>query len=86
MMLILFQSKKFFKMGQLMGMSISQQGSGFPFLSWTAFNYLCGDSTMDLEVAIEDIPLTNARNFLEEVSSYIQWTFYLWHNLWAFYF
>jgi len=27
---------------------------------------------MDLEVAIEDIPLTNARNFLEEVS---MWTF-----------
>ena len=51
-----------------MGMSISQQGIGFPFLNQTAFNYLCGDSTMDLEVAIEDIPLTNARNFLEEVS------------------
>jgi len=48
--------------------SISQQGSGFPFLSWTAFNYLCDDNTMNLEVAIEDIPLTNARNFLEKVS------------------
>ena len=54
-----------------MGMSIAQQGSGFPFFSWTAYNYLCGDSTNDLELTIADIPLTNARNFLEEVSKLI---------------
>jgi len=52
-------------------MSIGQQGSGFPFLSWTAYNYLCADSTNDLELAIADVPLMNVRNFLEEVSIFI---------------
>jgi len=52
-------------------MSIGQQGSGFPFLSWTAYNYLCTDNTNDLELANADVPLTNVRNFLEEVSIFI---------------
>ena len=50
-----------------MGMSIAQQGSGFPFFSLTGYRYLCHQDTGSLDIILADVPLQNAREFLEKV-------------------
>ena len=69
--LIILQNNKFFKIGQLMGMSIAQQGSGFPFFSQTAYKYLCNEDVSSLEVIIADVPFPDVRDFLEKVVIYL---------------
>ena len=67
----MLQSNKFFKICHLMGMSIAQQGSGFPYFSQTAYKYLCNEDVSTLEVITADVPAPDVRNFLEMVHSYI---------------
>ena len=65
----MIQMNKFHKIGELMAMSIPQQGSGLPFFSMTTYNYL-SKSNSDIrafEVILEDIPDPEVRAFLEEV-------------------
>ena len=65
------QNNKFFKIGQLMGMSIAQEGSGFPFFSHTGYKYLCNEDVGSLDdITIEDVPSPDARNLLEKVRTY----------------
>ena len=51
-----------------MGMSIAQEGSGFPFFSHTGYKYLCNEDVGSLQdIKIEDVPSPDARNLLEKV-------------------
>ena len=52
-----------------MAMSISQQGSGFPFFSLTIYKYLSNTDISTYEVIIEDVPDPEIRAFLKRVSS-----------------
>ena len=53
-----------------MGMSISQEGSGFPFLIHTGYNYLCHEDVSSLDIITADIPCPDARYFIEKVAIY----------------
>ena len=66
--LLFSQSNKFFKIGQLMGMSICQEGSGFPFLSHTSYKYLSHKDVSSLEITTADVPCPDARYLLEKVA------------------
>ena len=53
-------------------MSISQDGSGFPFLAPPIYEYLCGKK--DIDIVLDDIASFELREFLQQVSniSYVQ--------------
>ena len=51
-----------------MGMSIGQEGSGFPFLSHTGYKYLCHEDASSLDIITGDVPCPDARYFLEKVA------------------
>ena len=53
-----------------MGMSIAQEGSGFPFFSHTGYKYLCNEDVGHLDIIMPDVPSPDARNFLEKVPMY----------------
>ena len=48
-------------------MSLAQQGSGFPFLSSTAYHYLANKDIASFEVVLEDIPNPEIRTLLARV-------------------
>ena len=43
-----------------MGMSIGQEGSGFPFLSHTGYKYLCHEDASSLDIITADVPCPDA--------------------------
>ncbi len=47
---------KFFHIGQLMAMSLGQEGSGFPYFSPSVYKYLCGVAPKNIEVEEDVIP------------------------------
>ena len=62
------QNRKFYLVGQLMAMSIGQEGSGFPYFSRSVYKYLCGVNPMNIEVEVEDVPDFDVKNLLHKVS------------------
>ena len=54
-----------------MGMSIAQQGSGFPFFTQTTYHYLASKDPSKLEVILEDVPDPEVRRFLAEVRMHV---------------
>lgn len=61
------QAKKFEKLGQLMAMSLSQSGSGFPFFASCMFDYICGKDVNEVTVDINNVPDYEARDLLFKV-------------------
>ncbi len=61
------QQRKFFHVGQLMAMSLVQQGSGFPFIAPPVYQYLCGTEMHMIELTTEDVPNYEVRLLLHEV-------------------
>ena len=54
------------KVGQLMFMSFSQDGSGFPFLSPCIYEYLRGVDPSDIKITIEDVGDYEAQKMLQD--------------------
>ena len=63
----IIQSKKFEKVGQLMAMSLAQDGNGFPFFAPSMFDYICGKDVGEITVDINHVPDYEARDFLFKV-------------------
>ena len=57
-------------MGQLMAMSLLQQGSGFPYLAPPVYQYISGVEVSKIDVSVEDIPNVELRSIIEKVCSY----------------
>ena len=62
-----FQSQAFRTIGVLMGVSIMQGGSGYPFFAPCVYDYLCGKQPWELNVSREEIPDTGIVSILENV-------------------
>ena len=43
---------KFYYIGQLIAMSISQEGSGFPYFSQSVYQYLCGTNPLEINACL----------------------------------
>lgn len=54
-------------MGQLMAMSLVQEGSGFPYIAPPVYEYLCGAELSTIDPTIEDVPNLEVKSFIEEV-------------------
>ena len=53
--------------GQLMAMSITQQGSGFPYIAKPVYDYLCGLNLSQIVATVEDVPDFEVLAFINEV-------------------
>ena len=51
-----FKAKHFESLGKLIAMSLSQDGSGFPFLSATTYKYIVGGDISRLNPTDEEVP------------------------------
>ena len=60
---------KYYRMGQLMAMSLLQQGSGFPYLAPPIYQYISGAELSEIDVSVEDVPSFELRNIIEKVIS-----------------
>jgi len=58
---------KYYKIGQLMAMSLLQQGSGFPYLAPPVYQYISGVELSAIKVSIEDVSSIEFRSVLEKV-------------------
>ena len=58
---------KYYRIGQLMAMSILQQGSGFPYMAQPVYDYISGVELSDVSLSIEDIPSFELRTIVEKV-------------------
>ena len=56
-------------MGQLMAMSLLQQGSGFPYLAPPVYQYISGVEVSKIDVSVEDIPNVEFRSIIEKVAT-----------------
>ena len=61
------QRKKFFYMGQLMAMSLAQEGSGFPYIAPPVYEYLCGAQLSTIDPTVEDVPNLEVKSSTEEL-------------------
>ena len=52
-----------------MAMGIVQGSSGVPFFSHPVYEYLCGKDVLSITVTLQDVPLYEVRELLNEVSS-----------------
>lgn len=50
------QQNDYYNLGQFAAISITQGGSGFPFLDEVVYNYLCTGKTTDIYLSNENIP------------------------------
>ena len=53
----------------LMGISIVQGGSGYPFFGPSTFSYLCGNDLPSIAVGRNEIADANVEHMLQEVCS-----------------
>ena len=58
---------KYYRIGQLMAMSLLQQGSGFPYLAPCIYQYISGVELSAIDVSIEDVPSFELRSMIEKV-------------------
>ena len=58
---------KYYKIGQLMAMSLLQQGSGFPYLAPSVYQYISGVSIPSIDVSIEDVSNFELRSIIDKV-------------------
>ena len=54
-------------MGQLMAMSLVQEGSGFSFMAPPMYKYLCGIEMASIDVTVKDVPNEEVKALIEEV-------------------
>ena len=62
---------KYYKIGQLMSMSLLQGGSGFPYLAPPIYQYFSGVEIFALNVSMEDVASFELRSIIEEVRLHI---------------
>lgn len=53
-----------------MAMGLVQGSSGFPFFSPPAYEYLCGKDVLSITVTLQDVPLYEVRELLDQVTCY----------------
>ena len=53
-----------------MAMGLVQGSSGFPFFSPPAYEYLCGKDVLSITVTLQNVPLYDARELLDQVTYY----------------
>ena len=58
---------KYYKIGQLMAMSILQQGSGFPFIAPCVYQYISDVSLSSIDISIEDVLNVEVRSIIDKV-------------------
>ena len=58
---------KYYKIGQLMSMSLLQQGSGFPYLAPSVYQYISGVSMSSIDVSIEEVSNIELRSIIDKV-------------------
>ena len=51
-----------------MAMGLVQGCSGIPFLSPPAYEYLCGKDVLSIAVTLQDVPLYEVRELLDQVT------------------
>ena len=61
------QDNKFANVGKLIAMSLSQDGSGFPFFSPCLYQYLSGKELCNIKVIPDEVPDFEARDLLYKV-------------------
>lgn len=61
---------KYYRIGQLMAMSLLQQGSGFSYLAPPVYQYISGVELSMIDVSIEDVPSFELRSIIEKVRLY----------------
>ena len=71
---IVLQNKKFLHIGRLMAMGVVQGSSGVPFFSPPVNEYLCGKDVLSITVTLQDVPLYEVRELLNDVSSFSQYS------------
>ena len=57
----------FRKLGVIVGVSLVQGGSGYPFLAPSVYSYLCGQDISRIKVEVGEIPDLELKYFLEKV-------------------
>ena len=62
------QSNTYYKIGYLMGTSLMQCGSGYPFFNVAVYDYICGKDTNSLFVDYSTIPSDTFREIVGKVS------------------
>ena len=67
MCIIITQNQDLFKLGQYVGMSILQGGSGFPFLSDSVYKYLSTGVGLSISVVTEEIGDVTLRFIINKV-------------------
>lgn len=63
------QEGLFRKVGMLMGISIVQGGSGYPFFAPSTFSYLCGNDLPSIAVGRNEIADSNVEHMLQEITA-----------------
>lgn len=58
------QAKKFERLGQLMALSLAQEGSGFSFFAPCMFDYICGKDVHEITVDVNSVPDYEAHDLL----------------------
>ena len=53
-----------------MAMGVVQGSSGVPFFSPPVYEYLCGKDVLSITVTLQDVPLYEVRELLDDVSSF----------------
>jgi hypothetical protein len=57
----------FRQLGVVVGVSLVQGGSGYPFFAPAVYSYLCGQDISRIKVEIGEIPDLELKDFLEKV-------------------
>ena len=60
------KAKKFFHVGVMIAMSLTQGGSGFQFISEAMYDYLCGKEITSINVTIDDVGNSEIRNLINK--------------------
>ena len=71
MQLPVSQSGDFKRIGILVGMSLIQGGSGFPFFAPSMYDYICGKDICDIKPTIEEVPDAQLKATLTEVHLHV---------------
>ena len=54
--------------GTLVGMSLVQEGSGYPFFAPAIYEYICGQDIGSISPTVDEIPNAQLKTTLVEVS------------------
>ena len=61
------QEDRFYHVGRLMAMGITQGGSGFRFMATCLYSYLCGTSLSTIMIPDEEVPSYEVKRLIEQV-------------------